>query len=508
MESDGADLTSNAKRCLRPGANRRLRTDQTWSPGTLDFETLILGGSAANTDMTRWAMTRGVLWCVGLVVGAFGQMAIMLISAMLATAVLTTAASAQTPAPTVATAVPPASAASEIARDTLKRASPSVIQIKGFFGTNTAKAFHGTGFAVAPGGIFMTNYHVVSEHVQDPARYRLEYVTVDGKSGPVTVLAVDVRHDLAIVRASNHAATPLTLQAAPPVKGERAYSIGFPLDVGLTITEGVSNGRVDESFQSRIHYSGAVNGGMSGGPALNAAGDVIGVNVSGYMFQQLVSFLVPAEHALALRTKALANPADASELKKDILAQLRAHSAALLGALDGPLPTQVSAGYKLPDKLAPFMECNAAGDPTPDQPVRTTRINCAAKSGLYLQRDLQSGEFKYGHIVMTTDKIDAWRFAKRFSSATSVAGERGRLRHVGPLACKNQVVGLKGFDANLLVCTRGYRKLEGLYDFTVRVTSLNGSKHGFISHLDMFGLEFEPGMAFIKRYVDAMEWTP
>ncbi len=421
---------------------------------------------------------------------------------------------AQTPAftPAAASTVAPTPAASENARDTLKRASPSVVQIKGFFGTNTAKAFHGTGFAVAPGGIFMTNYHVVSEHVQDPARYRLEYRTVDGKSGPVTVLAVDVRHDLAVVRAGDHAPPPLVLQGAPPVKGERAYSIGFPLDVGLTITEGVSNGRVDESFQSRIHYSGAVNGGMSGGPALNAAGEVIGVNVSGYMFQQLVSFLVPAEQAVALRTRALAVKPDAadlkSELKKDILTQLRAHSAALLGGLKAPLPTQVSAGYKLPDKLAPFMECNAVGDPLPDQPVRTTRINCAAKAGLYLQRDLQSGEFKYGHIIMTTDKLGAWRFAKRFTSATGVSGERGRLRHVGPLACNNKVVNLKGFDANMLVCVRSYRKLEGLYDFTVRVTSLNGSTHGFISHLDMFGLEFEPGMSFIKRYVDAMEWTP
>ena len=77
---------------------------------------------------------------------------------------------AQTPTPSVVAAAEIIPAASENARDTLRRASPAVVQIKGFFGTNTAKAFHGTGFAVAPGGIFMTNYHVVSEHVQDPAR--------------------------------------------------------------------------------------------------------------------------------------------------------------------------------------------------------------------------------------------------------------------------------------------------------------------------------------------------
>jgi serine protease Do len=421
---------------------------------------------------------------------------------------------AQVAIPTANTGMPAtaeiASATSETARDALRRAQPSVIQIKGFFGTNTAKAFHGTGFAVADGGVFMTNYHVVSEHVQDPARFRLEYRTVEGKTGAVTVLAVDVRHDLAIVRAADHAPAALTLQGTAPARGERTYSIGFPLDVGLTITEGVSNGRVDESFQARIHYSGAVNGGMSGGPALNANGEVIGVNVSGYMFQQLVSFLVPGEHAVALRTRALAAPGNPGpgDLKKDILAQLRAHSAELLGALDGPLPTQASSGYKLPDKLAPFMECGAMGDPTPDQPVRTTRISCAAKAGLYLQRDLQSGDLKYGHIILSTDKLDAWRFAKRLSGVTGVSGERGTPRHVGPLSCSNKVVGLKGFDANVLVCVRSYRKLEGLYDFTVRVSSLNGSTHGFVSHLDMFGLEFDPGMTFIKRYVDAMEWTP
>src|SRR6187402_2079508 len=72
-------------------------------------------------------------------------------------------------------AVPPAT--SENARDVLTRIRPAVIQIKGFFGTNTAQAFHGTGFAVAEGGVFMTNYHVVAQQVQFPDKYRLEYRT-------------------------------------------------------------------------------------------------------------------------------------------------------------------------------------------------------------------------------------------------------------------------------------------------------------------------------------------
>ncbi len=402
---------------------------------------------------------------------------------------------------------PVAPATSENARDVLTRVRPAVIQIKGFFGGNTAQAFHGTGFAVAEGGVFMTNYHVVAQQVQFPDKYRLEYRTTDGKTGLVAVLAVDARHDLAVVRAMDYAPAPLKLVPVTPVKGERAYSIGFPLDVGLTITEGVSNGRVEDSFDPRIHYSGAINGGMSGGPALNAAGDVIGVNVSGYRFEQLVSFLVPAEHAQTLLVRA-SQAKSRGNIRNDVTAQLRAHATELLGGLKGEILTQPTAGYRLPAKIAPFIDCNAAGDPSPQQPVQMVRISCAAKAGLYVQQGLYSGDLKYSHFVLTTDKLDAWRFANRLSELASATGAYGSRRHVGPFSCENRNVRLKGFDASVMVCVRGYRKLEGLYDFTVRVSSLNGSKRGFASHLDMYGLEFDAGMAFIKRYAEAMEFTP
>ena len=216
--------------------------------------------------------------------------------ALLLFGVLAGPARAQAP---VVTAAVTTAATSETARDVLARVRPAIIQIKGFFGTNTAQAFHGTGFAVAPGGIFITNYHVVAEQVQHPGKYALGYRTTDGATGTVAVLAIDVLHDLALVRAAGYAPEPLELARAVPSKGVHAYSIGYPLDVGLSITEGVSNGKVDDSFEARIHYSGAINGGMSGGPALDSSGVVIGVNVSGYRFEQLVSFLVPAEHAVA-----------------------------------------------------------------------------------------------------------------------------------------------------------------------------------------------------------------
>ena len=435
---------------------------------------------------------------------------------LLAATLLPAAAMAQIPpsvapqaAPEATVTAPPLPATlSDSARDALARARGSVVQIKGFFGGNSAQAFHGTGFAVAPGGVLMTNYHVVAEQVMHPEKFRLEYRTTEGKTGTIAVLAIDVRHDLAVVRADGFDGVPLAFNGAVPAKGERAYSIGFPLDVGLTITEGVSNGRVEDSFDARIHYSGAINGGMSGGPAVNTAGQVIGINVSGYRFQQLVSFLVPAEHARALIDRARTRPLDLKDARREVGAQLRAHAGDLLGALDHVMPTQDSAGYALPARLSPFIDCSAGGDPSADQPVQMTRVSCSAKAGLYVQQGLYSGDLRFSHYVLTTDKLDAWRFANRLTALSQASGTFGARKHVGPFACRNSVVKLAGFDASLLVCVRSYRKFDGLYDFTVRVTSMNQATRGFVSHLDMHGMEFAAGMRFVRRYAEAMQWKP
>ncbi len=402
----------------------------------------------------------------------------------------------------------PAAPVSETARSTLARVRGSVVQIKGLFGGNVAQAFHGTGFAVAPGGLLLSNYHVVAEHVLYPDKYRLEYRTPDGATGKITVLAVDVEHDLSLLRAVKLDLPALSLRLDIPSKGERAYSVGFPLDVGLTITEGVLNGKVEDSFDPRIHYSGAINGGMSGGPALDAMGKVIGVNVSGYRFEQLVSFLVPAEHAQNLLDRGKNQPLDLKLARQEVARQLRHHSDQLLASLDHDFLTQRTAGYDLPAKLDRFVDCNASGDTMSDQPTQSERIGCSAKAGLYVQQNMYSGDLDYNHLVITSGKLDAWRFARRLKFSTLAGGGFNSPKNVAPFACKNDVVRLNGLDADLLICTRAYRLFEGLYDISVRVLSLNHSTRGFSSNLQLNGVDFDAGIKFVNRYVKAIKWTP
>ena len=401
--------------------------------------------------------------------------------------------------------VPPSSQSAD-AQEILSSARASIVQIKGFLGTNTAEAFHGTGFAVTDTGLFVTNYHVIAETVHHPERYRLEFRTPDGTVGKVSVVAIDLRRDLALVQAEGHAPPPLRLATATPQRGARAYAIGFPLNVGLTITEGISNGKVENTFDPRIHYSGALNPGMSGGPALNDKGEVIGVNVSGYLFSQLVAFLVPIEHASVLSRSATTKTT--TDLQKDAVSQMKQHSDALMSAFAGSMATQPSAGYILPSKLAPFMECNASGNVTPDTPVEVTRINCSANVGLLVQSGLTSGSIKFLHVIHTTKKLDQWRFARQLSNLTHASGVLSLRKFVGPFSCKEQIIALNGFDAGVAVCVRAHRLLHGLFDITARIISLNAPDKAFASHLDMQGVDFDDGMNFFTRYIDAMAWRP
>jgi len=156
----------------------------------------------------------------------------------------------------------------------------------------------------------------------------------------------------------------LPLRPGPLSKGERVFAIGHPLDLGLTIVEGNYNGYIETDFARRIHYTGAINGGMSGGPALDAGGGVFGVNVSVITGRQLVGFVVPARHIAPLLARARA-PLDESQspqqVRNMVAQQALNHEAVLLDP--GPLPneTQTVFGFTLPTRMGTAFECSTTG---------------------------------------------------------------------------------------------------------------------------------------------------
>jgi S1-C subfamily serine protease len=166
-------------------------------------------------------------------------------------------------------------------RSAFDRVRHSVFRIEAGLG-------HGSGFlAAVPGlseAVVITNDHVVAN--QTTASVYLDSVT----RVPATVIARDRDADLAFLRlpsgrAGNRLALPLATE--PPgegvvVAGERVFAVGFPLNQEMTLTTGIVSSIRAGAIISDVN----INHGNSGGPMLNIAGEVVGVNAFGDFTQQ------------------------------------------------------------------------------------------------------------------------------------------------------------------------------------------------------------------------------
>jgi putative serine protease PepD len=133
-------------------------------------------------------------------------------------------------------------------------------------------------------GTIVTNAHVVGDSSQVQGRFndKGDYHTAE-------VLSVDASTDLAAVKVDPSDAQgirPLKLADSDNAKvGDTVVAIGYPLGLARTATAGIVSGHERQiqspngfSIDKVIQSDAAVNPGNSGGPLLNAKGEVIGVN--------------------------------------------------------------------------------------------------------------------------------------------------------------------------------------------------------------------------------------
>ena len=231
------------------------------------------------------------------------------------------------PVPPEPPLMPPTPNVSAAAESIYAVARPGLLQIRTLVEAAGRQSTIGSGFLVSSDGLAVTNYHVVSQYALEPKTYRLEFARPDGSQGALKLLAIDVANDVAIVKLDGTDLPHLEFDQAAledkSPRGERLYAMGNPLDLGFTIVEGTYNGFVEKSYNPRVHFTGAINPGMSGGPAVTAAGKVAGINVAKRLDGELVSFLVPASKASALFERAKTEPPlDLAHVRDEIDRQL------------------------------------------------------------------------------------------------------------------------------------------------------------------------------------------
>ena len=416
---------------------------------------------------------------------------------------------------------PPPVALSSEAQRLYAASRPSLVQIRTLLSGQGSQSSVGSGFLVAGERRIITNYHVISQVALEPERYRLTYSHVDGRQGSLQLLAVDVVHDLAVLAPVDSTAADLAQapahasdaglrfrDAAMPLRqGEQLYSLGHPLDVGFAVVEGVYNGLVERSHIPSIFFSGALNPGMSGGPALDAQGRVIGVNVATRLDGQQVSFLVPAEHAVRLlRLSRKATPLTKA-VYPEITRQLTLYQADLVQRfLAQPWRSGGHARYRVPVPQEVFLRCWGSSTSAEAKGLQFERSQCRMNQGVFVTGLLQTGTLSTQHEFYDGSRLGAWRFARQMSD--SLANEHlGGGRHRTPARCTQRFIDAAGLPLRASVCLSAYKKLPGLYDLTVLAMSADAETQGVLGRFDAQGVAHGNAMKLAAAYLKGFGWT-
>jgi S1-C subfamily serine protease len=167
----------------------------------------------------------------------------------------------------------------------------------------------GTGIIIDEDGYILTNSHVVSDGTAQTITVGLS----DGRELSGKVLWNDKSIDLAIVKIEATGLTAAELGDSDEINiGAYAVAIGNPLGLdfersvtagvisGLNRTITVSDGQTETTMDNLIQTDAAINSGNSGGPLLNAKGQVIGINSAKAQTGEGLGFAIPINTAIPI----------------------------------------------------------------------------------------------------------------------------------------------------------------------------------------------------------------
>jgi len=202
----------------------------------------------------------------------------------------------------------------------VEKVGPAVVTVVGmvpgqntFFGRTPDSPVSGSGIVISRDGYIMTNNHVIEDTIS------VSIIFADGTERPAQIVGGDVFSDIAILKVDGEVPAVSSLGNSDDLKpGESVIAIGSPLgDFKNTVTAGVVSAtermlEVNQNYQMEglIQTDAAINQGNSGGPLVNLAGEVVGINtiiVRGGSYGSAVAeglgFAIPSNKAQAVASQ-------------------------------------------------------------------------------------------------------------------------------------------------------------------------------------------------------------
>jgi len=167
----------------------------------------------------------------------------------------------------------------------IERSLPAVVRVTTLNRASNAGAVPreiagGSGVIInAADGIVITNQHVV----EGGNTFRVDLI--DGRSFDAELLGADDATDIAVLRVPASGLSQVDIVDSDTLRtGDLVFAVGHPLGLDQTLTMGVISGLgrtgIGDAIEDYIQTDAAVNSGNSGGPLLDSAGRLIGINTA------------------------------------------------------------------------------------------------------------------------------------------------------------------------------------------------------------------------------------
>ena len=140
----------------------------------------------------------------------------------------------------------------------------------------------GSGFIISADGTIVTNNHVIENAT------KITVTLDDGKELPAKLIGADAKNDIAVLKIEFDGKLPTVAWGNSDVlrAGDPVLAIGDPFGIGTTVTSGIVSARGRDlhsgPYDDFIQVDAAINHGNSGGPLVNALGEVVGINTAIY----------------------------------------------------------------------------------------------------------------------------------------------------------------------------------------------------------------------------------